>query len=29
LQVIASNAETVKFYRKLGYAMEERMGKLL
>ncbi len=31
LQVLASNAETVAFYRKLGYAVEERvsMGKLL
>ncbi len=31
LQLHASNAETVAFYRKLGYAVEERisMGKLL
>jgi ribosomal protein S18 acetylase RimI-like enzyme len=31
LQVLASNAGTVEFYRKLGYAAEERisMGKLL
>jgi ribosomal protein S18 acetylase RimI-like enzyme len=31
LQVLASNAGTVEFYRKLGYAVEERisMGKLL
>jgi ribosomal protein S18 acetylase RimI-like enzyme len=31
LQVLASNAGTVAFYRKLGYAVEERisMGKLL
>jgi ribosomal protein S18 acetylase RimI-like enzyme len=31
LQVLASNAGTVEFYRKLGYAIEERvsMGKLL
>jgi ribosomal protein S18 acetylase RimI-like enzyme len=31
LQVLATNAATVAFYRKLGYAVEERlsMGKLL
>ena len=31
LQVLASNAATVAFYQKLGYAVEERvsMGKLL
>jgi ribosomal protein S18 acetylase RimI-like enzyme len=31
LQVLASNAPTVAFYQKLGYAVEERvsMGKLL
>jgi ribosomal protein S18 acetylase RimI-like enzyme len=31
LQVLASNAATVAFYKKLGYAVEERvsMGKLL
>ncbi len=31
LQVLASNAETVEFYKKLGYAVEERvsMGKVL
>lgn len=31
LQVLASNADTVAFYKKLGYAVEERvsMGKLL
>jgi ribosomal protein S18 acetylase RimI-like enzyme len=31
LQVVASNAATVAFYQKLGYAVEERvsMGKLL
>jgi ribosomal protein S18 acetylase RimI-like enzyme len=31
LQVLASNAGTVEFYKKLGYAVEERvsMGKLL
>jgi ribosomal protein S18 acetylase RimI-like enzyme len=31
LQLLASNAETVAFYRKLGYSVEERvsMGKLL
>lgn len=31
LQVLTSNAGTVEFYRKLGYAVEERvsMGKLL
>lgn len=31
LQVMATNADTVEFYRKLGYAVEERisMGKLL
>ncbi len=31
LQVLAANAETVAFYKKLGYAFEERisMGKLL
>jgi ribosomal protein S18 acetylase RimI-like enzyme len=31
LQVLASNAETVKFYEKLGYRVEERvsMGKVL
>jgi ribosomal protein S18 acetylase RimI-like enzyme len=31
LQVAASNAATVAFYHKLGYAVEERvsMGKLL
>lgn len=31
LQVLASNAQVVAFYRKLGYAVEERvsMGKLL
>jgi ribosomal protein S18 acetylase RimI-like enzyme len=31
LQVLASNADTVAFYRKLGYSVEERisMGKLL
>jgi hypothetical protein len=31
LQVLASNAETVAFYEKLGYGVEERvsMGKLL
>jgi ribosomal protein S18 acetylase RimI-like enzyme len=31
LQVLASNAETIEFYKKLGYSVEERisMGKLL
>jgi ribosomal protein S18 acetylase RimI-like enzyme len=31
LQVLATNASTVEFYRKLGYAVEERvsMGKVL
>jgi ribosomal protein S18 acetylase RimI-like enzyme len=31
LQVLASNAGTVRFYEKVGYAVEERvsMGKLL
>ncbi len=31
LQILASNSGTVEFYRKLGYAVEERisMGKLL
>ena len=31
LQVLASNAATVAFYQKLGYAVEERvsMGKVL
>ncbi len=31
LQVLASNAGTVEFYKKLGYAIEERvsMGKLV
>jgi ribosomal protein S18 acetylase RimI-like enzyme len=31
LQVLASNAGTVEFYKKLGYAVEERvsMGKIL
>lgn len=31
LQVLATNAETVEFFRKLGYVVEERisMGKLL
>ena len=31
LQVLASNADTVAFYKKLGYAVEERvsMGKVL
>jgi ribosomal protein S18 acetylase RimI-like enzyme len=31
LQILSSNAETVNFYKKLGYSVEERvsMGKLL